>query len=128
MQVSILSSVVFIGLLCGGYLWGSLGDQWGRKTSLVLSLAMNGIFGLFSAMSNSFFQLLIFRFGAGVGVGGSIPLLFTYISEISPQERKGFYLSLLGTNWMVSSLIIITIFFCRCTVCTFFTCEVKIVL
>lgn len=103
-QVSILSSVVFIGLLCGGYLWGSLGDQWGRKTSLVLSLAMNGIFGLFSAMSNSFFQLLIFRFGAGVGVGGSIPLLFTYISEISPQERKGFYLSLLGTNWMLAGV------------------------
>lgn len=103
-QLSLLSSVVFIGLLLGGYVWGWLGDQWGRRTSLVISLAINGLFGLLSSFSQSFFQLIVFRFCAGIGVGGSIPLIFTYVSEISPQDRKGFFLSILATNWMLAGV------------------------
>ena len=48
-ELSLLSSVVFIGLLVGGFVWGIFGDKWGRKNCLVMSLAMNGVFGLLSS-------------------------------------------------------------------------------
>lgn len=41
---------------------------------------------------------------AGIGVGGSIPLLFTYTSEIVPQHNKGYFMSILSLNWMVSAM------------------------
>jgi len=103
-QLSILSSIVFIGLLVGGFFWGSLGDRWGRRSCLVISLAMNGIFGLFSSFARNYLQLIFCRFMAGIGVGGSIPLLFTYTSEIVPQHNKGYFMSILSLNWMLANV------------------------
>ena len=81
-----------------------LGDRWGRRYCLVISLAMNGIFGLFSSFARNYLQLVFCRLMAGIGVGGSIPLLFTYASEMVPQHNKGYYMSILSLNWMVSCL------------------------
>ena len=101
-QLSVLTSIIFLGLLIGSFIWGTIGDQLGRRRALILSLSMNAAFGLLSSISNNFIQLILFRFGSGIGVGGSIPLIFAYISEISPSRRKGYYLSILASSWMVS--------------------------
>ena len=51
-------------------------------------------------------QLVICRFLSGLGVGGSIPLIWAYCSEISPSNKKGFYMSILSTSWMVANVSI----------------------
>ena len=101
---SILSSVGFIGLLVGGLGWGSIGDALGRSATLSMCMAVNGIFGILTAFSTSYFSIVLCRFMAGVGIGGS-GLLFTYVSEISPKRRVGFYLSILATSWMLANVL-----------------------
>ena len=39
----ILTAVIFIGMMFGGYLWGSIGDSIGRKYTLVTSLLFNSL-------------------------------------------------------------------------------------
>ena len=104
-----MTSIIFLGLLIGSFIWGTIGDQLGRRRALILSLSMNAAFGLLSSISNNFIQLILFRFGSGIGVGGSIPLIFAYISEISPSRRKGYYLSILASSWMVSFFTVINV-------------------
>lgn len=101
---SLLSSIGFIGLLVGGLGWGSIGDNLGRSATLSMCMAVNGIFGILTAFSTSYFSIILCRFMAGVGIGGS-GLLFTYVSEISPKKRVGFYLSILATSWMLANLL-----------------------
>lgn len=48
-------------------MWGGLADVIGRKTCLLLSLTVNGIFGLASGLSPNFATFMLFRFGSGVG-------------------------------------------------------------
>ena len=66
-QNGLLSSVIFIGMLIGGYAWGGIADISGRRLTLITSLTVNGLFGALSAFSPDFYVLLLLRFLSGVG-------------------------------------------------------------
>ena len=66
-QDGLLSSIMFLGMLIGGYLWGGIADLTGRRRSLLMSLTLNGVFGLVSALSPNIYFLLLFRFISGIG-------------------------------------------------------------
>ena len=51
---------------------------------------MNALFGALSAASQSLAQLVVLRLLAGLGVGGSIPVVFSTMSEFcNTQTRWG---------------------------------------
>ncbi|KAL8622295.1 hypothetical protein ACOMHN_043299 [Nucella lapillus] len=100
-----LNAIVFVGMLVGGYFWGTLADHWGRRAILIWSLALNGIGGLISSASQVFWLFLLFRFISGVGVGGSIPVIFTYFTEFQSKVRRGTMISVLATFWMAGNII-----------------------
>ena len=64
---AVLSSVIFIGMLFGSYIWGSVADIAGRRTTLLLSLTCSGVFGLVSAFVPSFWLFTLMRFFSGFG-------------------------------------------------------------
>ena len=66
-QSALLSSIIFLGMLIGGYLWGGLSDLSGRRHTVIMSLTLNGIFGLASAFAPNFSVFLLFRFVSGIG-------------------------------------------------------------
>lgn len=66
-QNALLSSIIFLGMLFGGYLWGGLSDLSGRRCTLLLSLTLNGVFGLSSAFAPNYATFLVFRFISGIG-------------------------------------------------------------
>ncbi|KAK6985616.1 synaptic vesicle glycoprotein 2C-like isoform X1 [Biomphalaria glabrata] len=100
-----LNAVVFLGMMVGGYFWGSLADKWGRRNILIWSLLVNGIGNLGSSVSQVFWLFLICRFFSGVGVGGSMPVVFTYYTEFQHKSRRGAMISLLATFWMTGNIV-----------------------
>ena len=62
-----LSAVLFIGMLIGGYGWGSIGDTFGRKNTLVIAMAVNTFFGISRSFSQSKNTLIILTLLSGVG-------------------------------------------------------------
>lgn len=91
-------------MLIGGYTWGSLADQIGRKSCLFLSITMNGLFGLASAFVEHSVTFCLLRFLSGVGVGASIPVVFSYYSEFLTQKVRGKLISLLSVFWMCGQI------------------------
>ena len=73
-----LSAILFVGMMIGGYVWGSLGDTLGRRTVLINAMVVNTVAGLLSSLSQDFYLFMLLRFLSGVGVGGSIPVVWTY--------------------------------------------------
>ena len=63
----LLSAIIFLGMLVGGYIWGGLSDISGRRSTIMVSLIVNGTFGFLSAFSANFSILLVLRFFSGVG-------------------------------------------------------------
>ena len=66
-EESVLSSVIFLGMLFGSYFWGSLADIVGRRTTLMFSLALSGLFGFVSAFAPTFVVFVLLRFCSGFG-------------------------------------------------------------
>ncbi|KAG6972577.1 hypothetical protein JG687_00001417 [Phytophthora cactorum] len=103
-QQSLLAAAIFAGMFTGGLLFGSLSDHIGRRKSLLYSLLLNGIFGLISALSPNVYALIAFRTCAGIGIGGTVPSLFTLCSEHVPATRRGYYVTIVAAYWMVGAV------------------------
>nr|XP_002740892.1 PREDICTED: synaptic vesicle glycoprotein 2C-like [Saccoglossus kowalevskii] len=99
-----LSGMVFVGMMIGALLWGNISDRIGRRTTLIICLTMNAIFGLCSAFVKTFVQFLICRLGAGIGIGGSIPVTFSYYGEFVPKETRGGHVSWLQMFYVIGGL------------------------
>ncbi|GAX81918.1 hypothetical protein CEUSTIGMA_g9346.t1 [Chlamydomonas eustigma] len=103
-RVGILNSCIFLGMFIGGLFWGCLGDAMGRRMSLLLALTLNALFGALSASSHSLASLVAFRMVAGLGVGGSVPIVFSTMSEFCNATSRGKFMALVASFWMVGSL------------------------
>uniref|UniRef100_A0A8B9KPK5 Synaptic vesicle glycoprotein 2B n=1 Tax=Astyanax mexicanus TaxID=7994 RepID=A0A8B9KPK5_ASTMX len=104
-DMGLLTASIFLGMMLGGYMWGYLADLRGRQRVLVISLAVNGTFGAVASLAPSFWLFLLLRFFSGVGVGGSIPVIFSYFSEFQPKMRRGAMISALATFWMAGNIL-----------------------
>ena len=58
-ESSAVGSVAFIGMLGGAYFWGFVSDRVGRKVAITCMLLFTLFFGIASALSPSFWFLLI---------------------------------------------------------------------
>ena len=63
-----LSAILFIGMLIGGYCWGSVGDTLGRRKTLIIAMAVNTIFGIGSSLSQGKSTFFAMRFFSGLGL------------------------------------------------------------
>jgi putative MFS transporter len=104
-QKGLLSTVIFIGMLAGAFVWGRLSDLVGRKIGFISTVAISSLFGLLSAFAPSFTWLLIFRVLTGFGVGGMLPVDYSIFAEYLPNEKRGRYLVLLESFWALGTII-----------------------
>ncbi|GKY91801.1 hypothetical protein MPSEU_000151800 [Mayamaea pseudoterrestris] len=102
----VLAATVFGGMLLGGLLVGSLGDYRGRRPMLLIGLAINCGAGILSACSPHLYFLCLVRFFAGIGIGATVPPLFTLCSELPSARDRGFWVSVCASFWMVGSIYV----------------------
>jgi AAHS family 4-hydroxybenzoate transporter-like MFS transporter len=77
-----------IGMMIGGALSGLAGDRLGRKVALTGSVAVFGISTLAVVAVNDLFTLGVFRFLAGLGLGGAIPNAAALTAEYMPLRHR----------------------------------------
>jgi MFS family permease len=105
-RAGLLAGSVFLGMLLGGLFIGTLGDWVGRKPILVFGLICNSVAGILSSFSQSVFQLSVARCVAGLGIGATVPPLFTIVTELAPPSRRGFFVTVAASFWMVGSIYV----------------------
>jgi MFS transporter, AAHS family, 4-hydroxybenzoate transporter len=77
-----------IGVLFGSQIFGLIGDRYGRKTALILSNLLFGVFTFIAAYSTNLTELSVLRFIAGLGIGGVIPNLVAINAESAPRNLR----------------------------------------
>ncbi|MBP1627012.1 MAG: major facilitator superfamily 1 [Holophagaceae bacterium] len=77
-----------LGPLVGAALLGIAADKWGRKRTLILSTIIFAVFTYCINFITSLETLALYRFLAGIGLGGAIPNALAYGSEWAPSNKK----------------------------------------
>lgn len=84
------------GAAVGGYVFGRLGDRVGRTRALAASVIWFGGFSAVAYLSAAPWQLLLFRFLACVGIGGTWPNGVALVSEAWSSVARPIMASLIG--------------------------------
>ncbi|KAK7170863.1 hypothetical protein R3I94_000921 [Phoxinus phoxinus] len=99
-----LGLIVYVGMMIGAVVWGGLADKLGRRQCLLYALAINCIFSFLSCFAQSYGFFIFFRLCSGIGIGGSIPVVYTYFAEFLQIDKRGEHLSWLCLFWMLGGL------------------------
>ena len=104
----------------GAWLFGRIGDRQGRKTALVMSVAMMCGGSLLIAALPTYATigawapglLLLARLFQGLSVGGEYGTTATYVSEVALRGRRGFfssfqYVTLIGGQLLAVLVVVI---------------------
>ncbi|ANP51453.1 putative MFS transporter [Streptomyces griseochromogenes] len=100
------------GTVVGSWVWGSLGDRIGRRSSILLAGILFVTTSICGAMPGFYWNLLM-CFMMGIGVGGMIPIAFALMAETIPARHRGWLMVLIGgdiagayvaTSWLAGWL------------------------
>ncbi|XP_062856341.1 synaptic vesicle glycoprotein 2B [Trichomycterus rosablanca] len=103
-EKGMLGLVVFLGMMFGAFVWGGMADKVGRRKCLIISLTINCIAAFFSSFAQGYGFFIFFRLISGFGIGGSIPIVYTYFSEFLQMDKRGEHLSWLCMFWMMGGI------------------------
>jgi MFS family permease len=90
-NVGLAGSILFALFLMGwgiSFIWGPIADRFGRTRVLAGTIFVYAIFTGAAALSQSVWQLALFRLLAGIGIGGEWALAGTYVAEAWPEDRR----------------------------------------
>ena len=94
-------SAALLGAAAGALIAGPLADRFGRKTILVASIMVSGLFTLASAFADGIGSLTVLRLMTGLGLGAVIPGALTLIAEFSPRRRRSLIVNLVFCGFPV---------------------------
>ncbi|XP_013885980.1 synaptic vesicle glycoprotein 2C [Austrofundulus limnaeus] len=99
-----LGSIVYLGMMFGAFFWGGLSDKVGRRQCLLISLSFNGFFAFLSSFVQGYGMFLFCRMVSGFGIGGAVPIVFSFFAEVLAREKRGEHLSWLCMFWMIGGI------------------------
>ena len=88
-KLALLNSTMLFAAFIGAFVFGRFADVIGRKRVywIVAAIMIAGALG--SALSQSFWVLIAFRFVLGFGVGGDYPVSAVMVSEYANRKDRG---------------------------------------
>jgi MFS family permease len=99
-QVGLTSTIYLLGQVSGALIFGRLTDKLGRKRLFIVTLAVYLIGSAVAGLSPTVWFLYIFRFIAGMGIGGEYSAINSAIDELIPGKFRGRVdLAINGTYW-----------------------------
>src|SRR5437016_9178946 len=89
----------------GAFLFGLLGDRFGRRIPLMIDIVFYSAIELLTAFSPSFTVFLIFRALFGIGMGGEWGLGASLSMETLPAKARGLFSGILQQGYAFGFLL-----------------------
>ncbi len=103
LEVGFIFSAQYIFCIFGAMLFGEMGDRFGRKNALILSILWVAVFSVLSAFAPNFWTLAALRVISGMGVTWG--LAFTYMSEFYSPKRRGLFGGLIHATFIFGFIL-----------------------
>lgn len=90
-----LFSVGLVGSMFGGFLFGAIGDRFGRRPAIILATISFSALTLAVALASDYQTLLLVRLGVGIGTGGMLPVCWALNIEYAPKRFRSSIVTLM---------------------------------
>ena len=104
-QAAWIGTANLIGMALGAFIWGSIADLIGRKTAFTATLLVFSIFTVCGAFAPDIVWFCVFRFVAGFGLGGCVPVDYALVGEFTPRRLRGRVLTAMDGWWPVGAAL-----------------------
>jgi MFS family permease len=100
-QGATLVTATLIGAVIGGIVFGMLSDRMGRVRVLTWTILLFAVFTGMCALAQGYWDLLISRTIAGIGLGGEFGIGMALVAEVWPASKRARVSSYVGLGWQL---------------------------
>lgn len=100
-----IASAGLFGMMLGAIAMGFLTDRFGRRNLMMGSVLAFSLLTAACALATDSTTLGLFRFLAGVGLGGCLPIAIATVTEFSGRNRGANSVTLLMTGYHVGAVL-----------------------
>lgn len=104
-RVGVIGSYAIIGMLVGALLAGTVTDMIGRRKALLICVTWFSIFTAACGVAPSPEMFGLFRFLAGIGLGGLIPVATALTLEYAPGHRRNLIYTAMMATYNVGGIL-----------------------
>src|SRR5438045_9533636 len=104
-HASIIQGGFLLGWALGGGFFGRIGDRLGRSRALCLTVLTYALFTGLSYFAQTWWQLLMFRFLAALGIGGEWAVGASLLSETWPRRWRPWMAAVLQSGVNLGGLL-----------------------
>jgi MFS family permease len=97
----LIFSIFLVGWALGGVLFGIMADAFGRTKTLMLTILIYALFTGLAALSQTWWELGLYRFFTALGIGGEWAAGATIVAEVWPEESRTKAAGWLQSAWAV---------------------------
>jgi benzoate transport len=104
-QGGALVTWTLIGAVLGGLIFGALSDRYGRVRVLIWTILLFAGFTGLCAVAQGFWDLLVYRTVAGIGLGGEFGIGMALAAEAWPASKRARVSSYVALGWQSGVLL-----------------------
>lgn len=104
-EAGTLGSYALFGMMFGALIFGPLADKMGRKNVILICVALFSVFTALIAFAKTPTEFGIYRFIAGLGLGGVMPNTVALMTEYSPKSMKNTLVALMFSGYSVGGVL-----------------------
>jgi len=103
-QAGSLVTWTLVGAVVGGIIFGALSDRFGRIRVLTWTIVLFAVFTGLCAFAQGYWDLLIYRTIAGIGLGGEFGIGMALAAEAWPARHRARVSSYVALGWQCGVL------------------------
>jgi MFS family permease len=104
-QTGSLVTMTLVGAVVGGIVFGMMSDRFGRIRVLTWTILIFAVFTGLCAFAQGYWDLLLYRTVAGLGLGGEFGIGMALVAEAWPANQRARASSYVGLGWQAGVLL-----------------------
>jgi AAHS family benzoate transporter-like MFS transporter len=100
-----IATTGLVGMTIGAMTIGTVTDYLGRRRVMIFAVAVFSVFTIAVALSTSAFTFGLYRFFAGLGLGGCLPTAITLVTEYARKGRASSATTTVMTGYHVGAVL-----------------------
>lgn len=99
-----LASYALFGMMFGAFLFGTIGNRIGLKKAIITCILLFSTFTFLCGFAQTPTLFAVFRFIAGVGIGGVMPNTVALMAEYAPKNIRNTLVTIMFSGYAIGGI------------------------